>query len=822
MAREEIFFGVNIDTGQSIKTFGELKNRTKTLKKELDGLKVGSKRFNEIKKEITANQGTIRRFNRELRQTKSLATRVGQGVTNAFKGIGGALAGAFAARSVFNFFKNASKIVADFEQQMAKVRAVTGATNKEFEKLSKSAKELGSSTKFTATEVGQLQEEFAKLGFSTNEILSATEATLQLATATQADLAQAATVAASTVRGFGLDASETQRVVDVMAKSFSSSALDINKFQTAMAIVAPVSKNAGASIEQTTAILGRIMDAGVDASTAGTALRNIFLELAKSGLTWEEAMKQIQDSTNKNATAMELFGKRGATVANIIAQNSANIAVFKEELDGAAGSASAMADIVGDTLEGDVDRLSSAWEGLILSFQEGNNVVRDAIQGLTGLVSTVSELRENAEELEATGFEKVREIFGLSGPFGSLSQEAEAAKDEILFLRDFTKENIKLTTESNEALENKLSILESLISAREISLNQLRAGDFDEDFGENVNAVIIANERALNSLKETVKQLNVEEAERIANIEKERIAQEAEIEAAKAAEQQKVDDFEKSRGRRQDIIIDTRTQEMAINTELNSAEQMQEAAHVKKMADIAIKEAERKQKEEDRIAQETKDRERALANARLEAQSNLLQGTLGILSRDEEARKKNAKIIKAIAIADVIVNTQKALMNVDTSSSSPLFLGNLLTGGVAGLTLAVAQKAGILVQSAASIAAISSQKFAKGGILQGRSHSQGGIKTPYGELEGGEAVINKKSTSMFGPVLSAINEAGGGRKFERGGVLGVPSTNPTTGNSAQAQLVGLFKNFNLQPKVSVIEINEAQTRISEINNNSIL
>lgn len=109
MAREEIFFGINIDTGQPIKEFGELKKRTKLLKQELDGLKVGSKRFNEIKKEITANQATIRRFNRSLRDTKSLATRVGQGMTNAFKNVGVALAGAFAIGGILILLRTVSK-----------------------------------------------------------------------------------------------------------------------------------------------------------------------------------------------------------------------------------------------------------------------------------------------------------------------------------------------------------------------------------------------------------------------------------------------------------------------------------------------------------------------------------------------------------------------------------------------------------------------------------------------------------------------------------------------------------------------------------------
>ena len=115
MAKEEIFFGINIDTGKVIKDFGTLKKRTKELKKELDGTKVGTKRFKELKEEITKNQGTIRRFNRQLRETKSLATRVAQGTTRAFARVGASIAGAFAVGGVFQVFRDGVGVMVDFE-----------------------------------------------------------------------------------------------------------------------------------------------------------------------------------------------------------------------------------------------------------------------------------------------------------------------------------------------------------------------------------------------------------------------------------------------------------------------------------------------------------------------------------------------------------------------------------------------------------------------------------------------------------------------------------------------------------------------------------
>ena len=117
---------------------------------------------------------------------------------------------------------------ANFEQSMAKVKAVSGATGQTFKELTQLSKDLGISTRFTASQVAELQLNYAKLGFTPAEINKITEATLELALATGEDLAQSAEVAGATLRGFNMDASQMQNVVDVMANSFSSSAFIVS------------------------------------------------------------------------------------------------------------------------------------------------------------------------------------------------------------------------------------------------------------------------------------------------------------------------------------------------------------------------------------------------------------------------------------------------------------------------------------------------------------------------------------------------------------------------------------------------------------------
>lgn len=298
-----------------------------------------------------------------------------------------------------------TKVFANFEHEMAKVQAISGASAAEFDSLEQSALELGKTTQFTASQVAGLQVNLSKLGFDPKQINLSTDSILDLALATGEDLAMSATVAASTLRGFSLDASQMDRVVDVMADSFSSTALDLNKFQVAMATVAPVAKVAGADLERVTAILGTLVNRGVDASSAGAALRNIFLDLADKGLTWDEAMSKLNGSLNPLADSMELFGKRGATVATIIANNRREISGLTEDFKDSVGEARSMASIMEDTLTGSFNKLKSALEGVSItlakSFSAEVKIATDRLAAFFGNLSSenINKIAELAKNL---------------------------------------------------------------------------------------------------------------------------------------------------------------------------------------------------------------------------------------------------------------------------------------------------------------------------------------------------------------------------------------------------------------------------------------
>ncbi len=426
-----------------IKTEADLERQNKLLRKAKKGVnfetKEGIVQINKINAALDRNNRIIEKNADRLKKrkigigsyTKSIlnATAALTPMTMGLSGLGMA-------------FRAIVGISSDFEKQMSKVAAISKASKEGFKLLSDNAKELGASTMFTATEVGSLQEEYAKLGFSVNEIVAATGATLDLAAATGGSLADSAMVAGATLRGFGLDAQETKRVTDVMAASFSSSALDLSTFKESMKYVAPVAKAAGVSIEEATAMLGALADSGIKGSQAGTSLRRILTDMAATGKPASEALAEISDRGISLTDAMDEVGRSAQTSLLVLAENQDKVKGLAKDLNDADGAAKRMAEIMADNLAGDVDKANSAMEGLAITIGEGANPAsRFLVQTFTKLVSFVQELFKNAQPVTEV-FTEIKNVFGeLWGQIGALissfdifNGKANAAKSTMEIL----------------------------------------------------------------------------------------------------------------------------------------------------------------------------------------------------------------------------------------------------------------------------------------------------------------------------------------------------------------------------------------------------
>lgn len=417
----------------------------------------------------------------------------------------------------FNVFKG-------FEAEMAKVQAVSGATAEEFKALSDNAKELGASTMFSAREVAGLQTEFAKLGFTAKEITKVTESTLALAQASGSDLARAAEVAGSTLRAFGLDASETGRVTDVMAASFSSSALDMETFAESMKFVAPVAKSAGMSIEETSAMLQIMSNAGIKGSQAGTALRRIISEIGASGKPTAEALKDLAAQGLNLADAKDEVGRSAQSALLVLAEGVDQIKPLTHELKNSAGAAKEMADIMGDTAFGAGKRLESAMEGLGISIGEIVAVaIVPMVEGLAKLVGRLNKLSPNTKRFAVI----VASLAAAMGPAvflaGGMLRNFRFLKVAIKRSNTATKAAIILQKAYNAVMKMNpvgIALTATLALASAVMLlnkRKKKAVEVERKMSDSAKEEIANNQVRLgqaNNLIETIKDQNISNEQR--------------------------------------------------------------------------------------------------------------------------------------------------------------------------------------------------------------------------------------------------------------------------------------------------------------------
>ena len=387
---------------------------------ELHLLKVNTIQYAAMNKKIAAMANTYKANTSAIHQTTGAVRTLnanGNKMVAIFKSASIAIVAAFAFRAIIGGITGVIKIFANFEKQMDAVRAISGATEKEFTELKESAEALGRTTVFTAMQVAELQEEFGRLGFTVPEILAAQQATLNLAAATGENLSSAAAIAGSSIRAFEMDATQVTRVTNVMGESFTGSALNLERFTQSMKFAAPVARTAGFTIEETSAMLMILADAGLHGSIAGNALKNIFLRLgdANSKLNQSightvqglpqliEEMKKMSKATFGLTDATELLDKRSAPAFLVLLRNIDELELRLDTLNKAEGSISEMAQIRLDNLAGDFTLLKSASEGLGLAIGDAFDFqMRKAIQSLTDWVQALAENPKAIDNIRRT------------------------------------------------------------------------------------------------------------------------------------------------------------------------------------------------------------------------------------------------------------------------------------------------------------------------------------------------------------------------------------------------------------------------------------
>ena len=498
-------------------------------------------------------------------------------------------------------------------------------------------------------------------------------------------------LAGSTVRAFGLDTTDTQRVVDVLALSTASSALNFEGLTESLKLVAPTSRATGVSIEKTTALLGVLADSGLKGSIAGTGLSKTFIMLNKKGLTLEQGFEKINSSSNKMNTAIELVGIVGAKSLLNLASSGEKIEGLTKSFENAEGAARRMAELRLDNLAGDITKLGSAWDGFLLEVEDGGGIINKVQRFLTQLLTKGVEKLGVALDFYAFF---VRDYFNFWAKGLSVTKEIAEGSFGYLtgIIKKFSNQAILLISEIpiiGKAIDADKAKANLLIAEAELDASQKRIQN-----GIDVSGEIIAQTNsfwARYSASEVAKEKRMAEQKAAKALEESSLE---DVEAKKEEEARLKKEREKARLTRekllakylkkeQDLLANDATKKLELERERaykeielisetkeqeNALKLAYDAGYLIKKAEILFKlrgeagDAEEKYNAEQvklnlEKNKKIKDDNQALADAEEELRDMKIRATRDSLVALSQLFKQGTAASKAAALADLAIGT---------------------------------------------------------------------------------------------------------------------------------------------------------------------
>ncbi|MBQ0371790.1 phage tail tape measure protein [Providencia rettgeri] len=319
----------------------------------------------------------------------------------------------------------------DFEIGMSKVQALTrlDKNSDDYKMLREQARDLGATTAFTANEVAQGQAFYAMAGFKPEQIKNAMSGTLSMSLAGDIDLATTADIGSNILTGFKLNSNEMNRVSDALVATFTRSNVNLTMLGDTMKYVAPVASGLGVDIETAAAAAGKLGDAGIQASMAGTGLKSILGRLAEPPKMAGEALDKLKIKTRDskgnlreftdilveldkktkkmgNAERAGLFkhiaGEEAFAALTVLVDQagSGQLQTLIAEVKAAKGEAEKVAKTMTDNLDGDLKNLTSAYEDVgIQIFGGADSPLRDITKRVTDLISKFGQWAKKNPEL---------------------------------------------------------------------------------------------------------------------------------------------------------------------------------------------------------------------------------------------------------------------------------------------------------------------------------------------------------------------------------------------------------------------------------------
>lgn len=345
------------------------------------------------------------------------------------------------------------KVGSDFEASMSKVAAISGATGDDLKALTDKAKEMGATTKFSASESADALQYMAMAGWKTEDMLNGLEGIMNLAAASGEDLATTSDIVTDALTAFGLSAEDSTHFADVLAQASSNANTNVGMMGETFKYVAPVAGALGYTAEDTALAIGLMANSGIKASQAGTSLRSIMSRMAKPTKEVQGAMDKLgvslTDSNGNMKSLNEVMGDLRKGFAGLSKDEAAAMAAAlggQEAMSGLLaivnssdddfdklsdaiyscdGAAKRMADTMNDNLQGQITILKSGLEGLGISLYENMEApMKEVVKEAQNMVQQLQDAFNNG------GLDEVASAVG--DIFAQIVEKAASAAPDLI------------------------------------------------------------------------------------------------------------------------------------------------------------------------------------------------------------------------------------------------------------------------------------------------------------------------------------------------------------------------------------------------------
>ncbi|MGN8806842.1 MULTISPECIES: phage tail tape measure protein [unclassified Blautia] len=412
-----------------------LKTAAEQAEKALNDGTISKDQYDALQREIIETENELKRLEEQANQSATALQKIsatGEKLKDVGSNIEEAGKKLLPVTATVTALGTASvKTAADFEIAMSKVAAVSGASGKELEDLTAKAREMGSKTKFSASEAAEAMNYMAMAGWKTEDMLSGIEGVMNLAAASGEDLATTSDIVTDALTAFGLSAQDSGHFADVLAAASSNANTNVSMMGETFKYCAPIAGALGFSVEDTAEAIGLMANAGIKSTQAGTSLRTIMTnlsgevkicgenigEVTVATTNADGSMRDLSDiladcrtafsglsESEKAAAAESLVGKNAMSgFLALMNAGEGDIAKLSGAIDNCNGAAQSMADTMNNNLEGQLTILKSQLQELAISFGEILlPAVKKIVGWVQGFINVLNSLPDGVKETIVT------------------------------------------------------------------------------------------------------------------------------------------------------------------------------------------------------------------------------------------------------------------------------------------------------------------------------------------------------------------------------------------------------------------------------------